>query len=242
MLDIKFLRSIDAEKIYKSWFRGDIFKAEPKESLLTQDEKQLRCDLLNIYTEVQKNIKGQIILENNNKYIFDLAFGLKLYEYFSIGKHKDDYPLSLMGYGDFWRRINCCIVPDVIFDRHGAGEDYYYKKDERLGLARLWWYIHLSWQGDEELTFNTLKNFSTDMIVAMVERKSHIDLDFTRAYVRVMSEISNKVSKVKLQETFRKTQKLHTAKKYAIEPSLFSGGYEGYVKKLLDEAMGEYKE
>ena len=46
----------------------------------------------------------------------------------------------------------------------------FYKKGVRLYSGKLWWYIHLSWQGDLEQTKSILINNSTDTILQIVER------------------------------------------------------------------------
>ena len=109
----------------------------------------------------------------------------------------------------------------------------------------MWWYVHLSWQGDESTTLEVLKNNTTDEILNLVERAG-----YNGYYLKVYRNIMYFYSKVPVERKyiktdtnnsvrfFRKIMILHTARSTVMEPSLCIGGEREYVRNIFRD-LGE---
>lgn len=202
---------------------------------LPNEYKEIRNSLIDFNMEIE--IK---------EYLKDLDFGLYLYEYFLS---KPWFNLSLAANYDFWRYICIKVVPDIIYIRHKDIPSYYYEKNVRMYIPTLWWYIHMSWQGDKNSTYNVLLNNSTDTIQSLVERpgKKGVHLETYRSIIKYFSnvdkkyrtykkEIYNYKNEVFIEKDyilFRQVMVLHTAKSLVINPDLYNGGPEAYVEMLF---------
>ena len=112
----------------------------------------------------------------------------------------------------------------------------------------MWWYIHLSWQGDEYRTKQILSSnrMNTDIILNLVERVGR-DGTYVEAYRYIMyfyyaeseSQILrySNILKDSKRSLFRSIMILHNSKCMVIEPGLYLGGEEGYVQNLFDEVL-----
>lgn len=169
-----------------------------------------------------------------NSYPFDLYIGLTLYRVL-----KEDYNFSerLAAQDEIWRYLSLEVFPDLVYQRFGLNDQRFYKGTRRIWLKSIWWYIHLSWQGTDEETFNTLKNNSSDQILQLVDRSGSggYRIDLTREIMKQYKLHSN--SKVPL--LFRRILKLNTARLNVIEPSLVTGGIETYVTDLYKYFLKE---
>jgi len=98
----------------------------------------------------------------------------------------------------------------------------------------MWWYIHLSWQGTSEATYEILKNNTTDTISQLVERtgKNGYRVEMTRILMRKHYNVTKEMSAQQRMLLFRKVSKLTTARTKLIEPAFVVGGLESYVKDL----------
>ena len=195
------------------------------------DYKALANSLRQAYDEAVHNIT-----DGNDKYHIDVEFGLRLY------KILNSYPYSMKlreaGDDGIWRFLSVEVVPDIIYRRWAKSADelpldHYYKKVSRNYLKSIWWYIHLSYQQDDESTRAVLANNSTDTIVALVERtgKSGYSVDLYREILRAFANpVADYIANDR--QLFRKIMVLNTAWTATIEPALFMGGIPGYVKEL----------
>lgn len=189
-----------------------------------------------------KNMRNNLLrIHNTNKdkqkYEYDLYFAIDLYKLFNLNK----YGYSNLSNYDFWRYICLKVAPDIIEERRGLVAEYFFKKNVRMHFPTLWWYIHLTWQGDLETTKNVLLEHNTDSIQALVERpgKSGVYLEVYRKIIyfysllktkdRMVSKISGKGSVYLL----RSIMVLHTAKCLTISPEMT--GVEEYVMMLFEE-------
>ena len=100
-------------------------------------------------------------------------------------------------------------------------------------LKNIWWYIHLSWNNDEQTTHDIIRNNTTDTILNLVERPG---LGY---YVDVYREIMKRYSDCNDRDLFRKVLKLNTARLLTTSPELVDGGIEAYVEGLFRTAGGE---
>lgn len=164
-------------------------------------------------------------------YSFDLEFGLKLYEVLNESIGFDNRVASNV---DVWRYLSIKVIPDIVHSRRGLNEQYYYLKPVRIWLYAIWWYINLSWMGDEERTRDVIQHNTTDTIVGIVERPG------IGYYIDVNREIMKQNKDYSDEATLRKVLKLNTARIMVISPELVVGGVEGYVNDLF-ESVGAKK-
>lgn len=194
-------------------------------------------------------IRGKIekLYENTtceNNYKADTALGLELYKYFS---ELDFFSLRIAANDDFWRYLSVKVVPHIVAKRWGdENDDHFWKKNVRIWLRSIWWYVHLSWRGSIEDTKDILTspNFSTDSILNLVERSGRRGT-FIEVYRYIMYFYSNipqeklnqfNNSTQKHDDLFRIVMKLNTARTLVIDPALYLGGEQEYVKSLFAEA------
>jgi len=177
------------------------------------------------------------LFENHNfdnieklDYEFDLLFGLKLY---SVLNEKVGFNNRVASNDDVWRYLSICMVPDIVHARWGLKADHYYKMPRRIWLKKIWWFIHLSWMGDEESTYDILKTKTTDTILQLVERPGigyNIPL-----YREIMKQYD--LYEDKDRKLFRKVLILNTMRIVTTSPELSEGGIEGYVAGLFKDAQ-----
>lgn len=163
-----------------------------------------------------------------NSYAFDLHLGLVLYELLNNEYHFNE---RLAAQDEVWRFLSLEIFPDVVYERFGINDERFYKKTRRIWLKVIWWYIHLSWQGTVEQTYDILKDNSADEIIQLIDRSGSggYRIAFTRELMRQHHSFDRKSSKL-----FRRILKLNTARLNMIEPSLVEGGIEAYVADLYN--------
>jgi hypothetical protein len=182
--------------------------------------------------ECSDSIKNTIAESSGSMYEYDLRLGLYFYKKINEVYSFSERDASQDGK---WRYISLVLLPDVVYSRWTANETRFFSHPTRIYFKSLWWYIHLSWQGSEEKTFEILKNNTTDDVVQLVERIGslgyRIDL-----YREIMNYYGNlEVSrKGRSASIFRKVMKLNTTRGKMIEPALHNGGTRGYVKELFD--------
>jgi hypothetical protein len=200
---------------------------------LEVDYENLRTELIAASNEVfsllgiNKEKKIQ-----RNEYKFDLYFGMKMYELLSI---KNDLNVRLASDDGLWRYLSVIVIPDIVLTRWGLNEGRFWRDSRRIWLKTLWWYIYLSWQGSSEETIEVLKNNTTDDVVQLVERSgpSGYRVELSRNIMKYYGQLDEE-RKGRSKELFRRVMKLNTARTKIIEPSLFHGGEEAYVKELFE--------
>lgn len=173
-------------------------------------------------------------------YLLDLRMGIKLYELinpqngFTIVQANDD---------DIWRYISVCVMPDITYLRYPKPEQgsirinqkRFYSHTRRIWLKTLWWYIHLSWQGSSDKTFDVLKNNGTNIISHFIERPGKgYRPELFRNIMYVYSTLTTQKD-----EIFRAAAKLNLAKCITVEPGLTIGGECGYSTRLFNEILQE---
>ena len=162
----------------------------------------LRNDLTELF---KKNYNGR------KDYDLDLSFAIDLYRYFS---QFENFNETIASNFDFWRYLSLKVVPDLVSFRHGLIPEYFYKKTTRIYLSTLWWYIHMSFNGDLETTRNLLKDLSTDYILQMVERGGRgVYLSINRLIMRALSLLPESVRNQKKsgKNLFRRVMIQYTA-------------------------------
>lgn len=173
-------------------------------------------------------------------YLLDLRMGLKIYELLPPG---NEFSVIQSNDNDIWRYISVKVMPDITYLRYpkpvaavrDAGgrlnHKRFYAATRRIWLKSLWWYIHLSWQGSAEETFEVLKNNATDNINKLIETPG-------RGYrLKLFRSMMLEYSKTDLHTTddFLAFTKLNNAKCVSVEPALTFGGEREYARRLLGE-------
>ena len=199
-----------------------------------EEYAEMRNDLCNLFTETlsELGIGPEMIPKKNYSYQVDYLYGIKIYKLLN-----EKYGMSIReaSSAGVWRFISVAVVPDVVALRYGTDHpDRFCKKDKRLWFRVLWWYIYLSWQGDENSTKEVLKDNSTDEILQLVDRcgKGGYRVDLYREVMKQYSQINP--SERRRKQIFRRIMVLNTARVQVIEPSLVEGGETQYVKDLAD--------
>lgn len=103
-------------------------------------------------------------------YYIDAHIGILLYDYLW---RVPGFNLRAAANDDFWRYLSIKVIPDVVAERWGYdNESHYWSKPARIWLRSIWWYVHLSWQGDMQTTAKVLEApcFTTDSILNLEER------------------------------------------------------------------------
>lgn len=186
---------------------------------------KIREELISARDEIFEQHK--LDFENKLDYRFDLLFGLKLY---SILSKEIGFTNRIATSNDIWRYLSICVVPDIVHSRWQLNEDHFYKVPRRIWLKTLWWYINLSWVGNEQDTYNILQNNTTDTILQLVERPG------IGYYVEMYREMMLQYSQYEdmNRELFRRVLKLNTARLLTTSPELVDGGIKAYVQDLFD--------
>lgn len=205
-----------------------------KECDCPSEYEMLRDDLCSLFmqTLIEIGISPELISTKNYSYQVDYIFGLKMY--CLLNKKYGMSPRTASSAG-VWRFLSLRVVPDIIELRYGINHpDRYWKKAKRLWLRVLWWYIHLSWQGDEESTTAVLKDNSTDEILQLVDRcgRGGYRIDLYRELMRQHAALD--VAERRKTQIFRKVMVLNTARVQVIEPGLVNGGEQQYVSNLIN--------
>ena len=199
-----------------------------KIATLTPLYEGIRTDLIKAFDEIV------ITDKRRESYIIDIELGLFMYNYF---KQKID--MRIASSDDFWMHLSVEIIPDIVARRWGlSNEDHFWKMSRRIWLKQIWWYVHLTWNNSIEETRSILmtKNMNTDIILNLVERSGRKGyfIDVQRLIVKYYSNLPYQYEEA-ARNVFRKVMILNTAKSLTIEPSLCTGGIEGYVKKLYSD-------
>lgn len=199
-----------------------------------ENYRNLRDEILNLFvcTLSEIGIDPVDIESKNNSYQVDYIFGLKLYQLLNNNYNMSIRTASSEG---VWRCLSVCVVPDLVEMRYGLDHpDRFWKKSKRIWLRVLWWYIHLSWQGDEESTRDVLKDNSTDEILQLVDRcgRNGYRVDLYREIMKQYADID--VNERRKDNVFRRIMVLNTAKVQVIEPALVDGGEIKYVDDLCN--------
>lgn len=198
---------------------------------------EFRQELLKTFQETLKETDGRM------NYLVDLKVGLKLYSLLPISKK---FTVSQANNDDIWRYISVKVMPDITYLRYPNPEKAikdaggrlnhkrFYSQTRRIWLKSLWWYIFLSWQGNETKTYNALKNNKTDNINKLIETPGRgYRLLLYRAMIAEYAKY-NKNGNSSTKE-FAAFTKLNNAKCVLVEPALTPGGEQGYAHRLFKE-------
>lgn len=228
---VKKLNKSASRRAMEEWKQDHIQPA------LDNDYTKIRYELTTAYN---KTVSAH---EKEGFYSVDLHYGLFVYDYLNS---KDWFSVRLAADDEFWSYITLRTVPAVTGMRWGNdNEDHFYKRPSRNWFRVLWWFIHLSWQGDEKSTLKLLEQsqFNQDIVLNLVERCGRgFDLQLTRALMKAFGNIPYKevlqmdarLQKVQSHSTFFRTlMRMNQSTSPMLPPEFCSGGVDGYVQELI---------
>lgn len=209
------LKEMDAESLNK-------FKA-------SSTYNQLREDLVDARDRVFENYNLDEL--DKQGYSLDLGFGIELYE---ILRNNYNFSLRDASNDDVWRFLQLEVVPDIVHVRWGFNEERFFNNSRRIWLKTIWWYIHLSWNENSGLTYQILKDNSTDTVMNLVERPGlgynlHLYREIMRQYYLESKKNSDP------RKLFRKVLILNNARIVSLVPEFTMGEIEKYVSDLYKD-------
>lgn len=251
------LNQVDSRERYESLIENDFSDAYIISTLSSQVEKKLRYKLTDAYDDVVFQINDGINRGKLNyakkKYYIDCYFGIELFKIL----HSFKFKLHDASNVNVWRYISLYIIPDLVYDRHGNKDKYFYSVANRIWLRTIWWYCMLSMQTkikdmkkvyDFEKTLNIIIEFNTDYILNIVDRAGsdgfRIELVkeiITQFYERrdsIKRYFNNDSSKAD-REFPRRIMLLNVARLEVYEPTTYEGGIKGYVNDLFDFCLNK---
>ena len=145
----KTLSKMDARNEFNKWDKDKEPKASCDENYLDLRKKLLDAhEVTNIFLDEN---------ESNTKkrdYLYDLRFGIEIYR---ILNTEYNFTTRLAANDQIWIYLQMKVIPDLVFNRWGFSETRFYQQSRRLWLKTIWWYIHLSWNNNEEETYKILR-------------------------------------------------------------------------------------
>lgn len=224
-MNLKTLSKDSAKIELYRYFNNDL--SENYFDNLDDDYKVIRSRILNFHNEISEY----------KDYEYDLNLAIKIYDYFNSENWFNE---TIASNYDFWRYICVKVVPDIIYKRHGKVESYYFEKNVRMYIPTLWWYIHMTYQGDINKTYNSLKNFNTDYILQLVERPGR---DGT--YLLITRTIIMKISQLPKEELNKTIGSANLFRRIMIQHTAKSNNYnlilENEVDKYVDDLITSCK-
>lgn len=229
-MKIQVLSRAQSKRAYERIKEGCDFLSIDWSNQLDSDYLAIRYYLVEKYNELKRS--------GYKDYKLDYRFSLIFYDFF----HRKEWLTDRIAADyDFWSYIALIVIPDLVFDRFGAEDDkHYYAKGLRIWPYTLYWYAHLSWQGDIKSTEIILSSSRccSDTILNLVERPgrngTYIDLYRNIMFYFVNCNPSKNVDSIKL---FRSIMKLTLAKPLVIDPDLYSGGTRAYANEIVKECF-----
>lgn len=229
---MKSMRHREAEDKYKDLLKNGFKYEGPDKGL----RKELFSDLditVKILDKIKSENSGHESDDNRKKYLVDVAAGLILYRILPPER------IGLRAAADdgTWKYLSLEVLPDITYRRwaDSLNPGRFYAESKRIWLKTLWWYIHLSWQGDANSTRKILESrgLSTDAIVQLVERSGNgYRIDLYREIIKQFAKYQIQSDK----KLMRPVMKLNTAMLLSIEPAYAEGGISGYVKRLFESS------
>ena len=213
-MKIETLNRGEAQKAMDDWINN-----YPDLPGIKSDYEALRENIQNLNKQVRQEVMKNPGIKRPDYYI-DAHLGLALYEYlWTI----PEFSMRVAANDGFWRYLSVMVVPDVVAQRWGKDNHaHFWSQPRRVWLRSIWWYVHLAWQDDLELTKKVLEcsHFTTDTILNFEEK----DL---KRYSRGKAGNSD--------DLFRVVMKLNTAKMMVMEPALCLGGEKAYAQELYKD-------
>lgn len=246
------LNQVDARERYESLLENDFRDSYILSTLTSQSEKKLRYQLTDAYEEIISQINDGInngkLNYSKKKYYTDCYFGIELFKILRSFK----FQLHDASNINIWRYISLYIIPDLVLERHGKKEKYFYSIPNRIWLRTIWWYCMLSMQTQivdnkkvyaYDKTLKVIQEFNTDYILNIVDRSGSdgFRIQLVREIITQFYERREEIKKyfnndasISDKEFPRKIMLLNVARLEVYEPMTYDGGIKGYVKDLFD--------
>lgn len=232
---IQTLSRAQSKDAYQRIQEGCDFLSIDWPSQLDSDYLTIRKHLVEKYYELKQS--------GYKDYKLDYRYSLWFYDYF----RKQEWMTDRIAVDyEFWSYIALKVFPDIVSDRFGVEDDkHYYAKGLRIWPYTLYWYSHLSWQGDKESTLKILSSprCCSDTVLNLVERPgrngTYVDLYRKIMYYFVSSCPTKTLDSGNSIKLFRSIMKLALAKPQVIDPDLFDGGTNEYAKGIVQECIEE---
>lgn len=228
----------EAQKAMEEWIEN-----YPQLPNIDKNYSTLRSDIQGINEKVRNELEAKGIVKRADYYI-DAHLGLELYNYMS---NLPWFSMRVASNDGFWRYLSVMVVPDIVAQRWGKdNSDHFWSKPTRIWLRAVWWFIHLSWQGNYEKTKELIDcpHFNTDTILNFVERNGRKGT-YVEAYRRIIQyygmlddgtvERFGRRGAKSGDDLFRIVMKLNTAKLLVMDPGLYRDGEKGYAKALYND-------
>lgn len=238
-MKIETLNRGESQKAMEEWINNYPVLPDIKDDYLP-----LRDDIQNINKQVRQKMMNNPGIKKTDYYV-DSHLGLALYEYlWTI----PEFSMRVAANDGFWRFLSVKVVPDIVAQRWGKdNHSHFWSQPRRVWLRSIWWYVHLSWQGDYDKTKKVLEcpHFTTDTILNFEERSGRKGtcIDAYRWIIYYYSQVEeNEIKKYSRgkdgnsDDLFRVVMKLNTAKMMVMEPALCFGGEKTYAKELYTDA------
>jgi hypothetical protein len=183
------------------------------------------------YAQIRQELESSLAVLAATKIArgrYDVEAGLALYR----ALESRGFGLRQASADGFWRHLSLDVLPDVVAARW---EDHqptrFWSSRSRIWLRVVWWFIHLSWQGNEQDTRDVLGGVTTDDMVQLVERPGRYGfrIELCRAIMRARSV---RRAHSAGSERFRELMTFNTVKVVMMEPELHEKGLDGYVAGL----------
>lgn len=253
------LNKLESRDRFESLIENDFSDSYIISTLASKSEKKLRFRLIDAYEEVKlkinEGIKNGTLHYTKKKYYIDCYFGVELFKLLKVSNFHYHDASNV----NIWRYISLYIIPDLVLDRHGLKEKYFYAITNRIWLKTIWWYCMMSLQTkqvnnkkmyDYEKTCNILQEFNTDYILNIVDRAGsdgfriklvrEIIIQFYERRSEIKAYYSYNVSLLD-REFPRRVMLLNVARLAVYEPTTYNGGIKGYVKDLFDFCLSKHK-
>jgi len=225
--EIDSLPDEDFESLVANWHEHEINSVDSR-------YEALRSSIIQAFDE-----SGGLKLSSRKMYPVDVEVGLTLYTVLSTM----GFTVVDAGNDDIWRYLTIRVFPDITYMRYPDPDDQANKHGERINnkrffshtrriwLKTLWWYVHLSWQGDVEKTRKVIEGNSADMIGQLIERCGRgYRYELYRSFMYEFSTMPNRST-----DLFKKAAKLNLARCRLVEPALTLGGVDEYCTNLFND-------
>jgi len=204
-----------------------------------RDFRDLRNAFLRFDVEASRAAEGK----RSAAYVYDLEFALRMYGYLS----EHDFGLWQAADNGVWAHLSIRVIPDVVRKRLGGmNEDRFYKRNWRIWLKDLWWYVYVTEsdanaQFDMEESRELLTNGSQDIMFLLLDHsKGGFRPSVYYALMRKYSQVLNEGKVPDGRERFFRSLLLeHQIRTAVIDPILESE--TEYVQSLFDRVLPKYE-
>lgn len=220
-----------AENWQKSIANDLLWKPDPKliEHGLSQEYMDIRKALREKYEDLFTKDS------NRKEYAKNRDFGIFMYALFT---KQYEMKLSDAANSDVWNYLTFFVIPDLVFDRwdNQINDDRFWANSKRLWPKCLWWTVHLSLQDDLEKTQKVLsESFDISQLVERGGTDGYRIAVFRKImyyYAQIPKDLRGRAVEGKGSSLSRILQR-DIVRSSVIEPELYAGGLDEYVKDLF---------